>query len=145
MIAPIFKKKTLGPKAAEYMAKWRKQEEVSSILTPGRVCLFTPSLKHALESGSDTLEDSKDLSSGSNTDANSDEGLASQTSTTPSLQTGQPTLDILDQLMVELESLLKMPRKYKCAGAGCSKTWQPRSQARVLAHGKLCLHLSSSL
>ncbi|KAJ7620470.1 ribonuclease H-like domain-containing protein, partial [Mycena rosella] len=55
---------------------------------------------------------------------------------------GRRRSEIMDLLTVEV----KVPpptRKYRCAGLGCSKTYHPRTSARVLRHAKRCLKLSS--
>ncbi|KAF8060837.1 ribonuclease H-like domain-containing protein [Lyophyllum atratum] len=57
--------------------------------------------------------------------------------------TGRPRMNELDTLTVELKSERGSHRKYRCAGVGCSKTWEPRSRARVLAHCKGCLKMTS--
>ena len=52
---------------------------------------------------------------------------------------GRPRLSLLDTLTVEVQTPRGVPRKYRCAGAGCSKWWAPRTTARVFAHAKRCL------
>ena len=52
---------------------------------------------------------------------------------------GRPRLSLLDTLTVEVQTPRGVPRKYRCAGAGCSKRWAPRTTARVFAHAKRCL------
>ncbi|KAG6807178.1 hypothetical protein H0H92_008501 [Tricholoma furcatifolium] len=55
---------------------------------------------------------------------------------------GRPRLEELDLLTVELRSERGKPRKYRCAGKGCPKTWAPRARARVLRHCKACLKMT---
>lgn len=56
---------------------------------------------------------------------------------------GRPRLDVLDILTVELRtSRSERHRKYRCAGIGCTKTWQPRTKIRVFSHCKQCLKMT---
>lgn len=56
--------------------------------------------------------------------------------------TGRPRISLLDTLTVEVRTARGNPRKYRCAGAGCSKRWAPRTTSRVFAHAKRCLKLT---
>lgn len=56
---------------------------------------------------------------------------------------GRPRLEVLDALTIELPRVAGRPRLYRCAGKGCNKRWQPRTAARVLAHCKKCLKLTT--
>ncbi|KAJ7490603.1 ribonuclease H-like domain-containing protein [Mycena latifolia] len=55
---------------------------------------------------------------------------------------GRPRSETMDQLTVEVKSMNQV-RKYCCAGNGCPKTHKPRTLARVLAHAKRCIKLTS--
>lgn len=145
VIAPIFKKKALGRKAAEYMAKVKKEVTVS--ISDSHLTLPTHEVTFQQSDEDSNNEDSADSRSLSPNDtANADSGSTTQRESSQTPQaTGRPTLSILDDLTIEVDSLPNMARKYRCAGRGCSKTWQPRSRNRVLAHAKLCLHLPASL
>ena len=55
---------------------------------------------------------------------------------------GRPRLSLLDTLTVEVRTPRGTARKYRCAGAGCSKRWAPRTTSRVFAHAKRCLKLT---
>ena len=45
-------------------------------------------------------------------------------------------------MTVEVRTARGNPRKYRCAGVGCSKRWAPRTTSRVFAHAKRCLKLT---
>ncbi|KAJ6501823.1 ribonuclease H-like domain-containing protein, partial [Mycena vulgaris] len=57
---------------------------------------------------------------------------------------GRPRSSLMDQLTVEVKLQSVGPiRKYRCAGPGCTKIFQPRSKMRVLNHTKRCIKLTS--
>ncbi|KAJ7713729.1 ribonuclease H-like domain-containing protein [Mycena metata] len=58
---------------------------------------------------------------------------------------GRPRSEVMDALTVEVESKTPSSRAYRCVGDGCPKVFNPRTVARVLAHSKRCLKLSSAL
>ncbi|KAJ7661998.1 ribonuclease H-like domain-containing protein, partial [Mycena polygramma] len=58
---------------------------------------------------------------------------------------GRPRSEEMDNLTVEVESKFKTgTRAYRCAGTGCIKIFNPRTLARVLAHGKRCTFLTAT-
>ncbi|KAJ7629632.1 hypothetical protein DFH06DRAFT_1338051 [Mycena polygramma] len=58
---------------------------------------------------------------------------------------GRPRSEEMDNLTVEVESKFKTgTRAYRCAGTGCIKIFNPRTLARVLAHGKRCTFVTAT-
>ncbi|KAJ7033550.1 ribonuclease H-like domain-containing protein [Mycena alexandri] len=56
---------------------------------------------------------------------------------------GRPRSGVMDTLTVEVESKTTSARAYRCTGDSCPKVFTPRTLARVLAHAKRCLKLTS--